>query len=137
MSNQNDTKILELKKQIQLKKEELTKQNSRFNAVTNCSIELNENRININTLQRDGLMDTLIKLNIIRLSVTDLGLENEYKISGYLVSEWMQDIKSRLEILSRKDEERKLKIMEDKLVKLLSEEKKTELEIEEIAELLK
>jgi nucleoid DNA-binding protein len=58
------------------------------------------------------------------------------EISGYLLSEWISDIKTKIEILSRKDEERNLKAMEDKLVKLLSDGKKVELELNEIESLL-
>ena len=47
------------------------------------------------------------------------------------------DIKSKLEVSGLKKEECDLKKMESKLDKLLSDDKKTELEIDEIAALLK
>lgn len=50
---------------------------------------------------------------------------------------WIKDIKSKLSVLALKREENDLKKMESKLDKLLSEDKKTELEIDEIAALLK
>lgn len=136
MTKNNDQRILQLKQQIEDKKEKLAK-SSRFSPVTNCSLELNGERINIQTLGKERALDVLVQLNIYRLSVIDLGLLDEYKLSGYLVSEWIEDIKSRVNILSRKQEEQQLKAMETKLTKLLSEEKKVELEIDEIESLLK
>lgn len=136
MNKINDQRILLLKQQIETKKEKLSK-SSRFTPVTNCSLELNGERINIQTLGKERALYVLVQLNIYRLSLVDLGLLDEYKMSGYLVSEWIEDIKSRVDILSRKQEEQQLKAMEAKLTKLLSEEKKVELEIDEIESLLK
>lgn len=135
MTNNNDQRILGLKKEIEIKKEKLSK-SSRFTPLTNCSIELNGNRYNIQALNKDGLVDLLVSLNIYKLSLQDLELLNEYKISGYLMEEWITDVKSRVYILSRKQEEQQLKAMEAKLTKLLSNEKKVELEIDEIASML-
>ena len=127
---------MELKKKIEDEKVKL-KDSTKFSPITNCSLELDGVRCNINTLQRQGLIELLIKLNIFKLSAEDLNLLQEYKLSGFLVTEWIDDVKSKLNIVSRKLEEANLKIMEDKLTKMLSDEKKTELELNEIAELLK
>jgi hypothetical protein len=136
MSNEkNDQRILQLKEQIEKKKEQLGK-SLRFSPLTNCSLELEGERYNINVLQKEQLTILLLRLNMYRISAIDLGV-NSVKISGYLLSEWISDIKAKIEILSRKDEERNLKAMEDKLVKLLSDGKKVELELNEIESLLK
>jgi hypothetical protein len=135
MSNEtNDQRILQLKKQIEEKKEQLGK-STKFIPLTNCSLELERERYNINVLQKEQLTILLLRLNMYRLSAIDLGV-NSVEISGYLLSEWISDIKTKIEILSRKDEERNLKAMEDKLVKLLSDGKKVELELNEIESLL-
>ncbi|MFB0830237.1 hypothetical protein [Brevibacillus laterosporus] len=42
--------------------------------------------------------------------------------------DWIKDLKSKLDIVRRKEEEHKLKVMETKLHQLLSNEKKVELE---------
>lgn len=136
MSNEtNDQRILQLKEQIEKKKEQLGK-SLRFTPLTNCSLELEGERYNINVLQKEQLTILLLRLNMYRLSAIDLGV-NSVEISGYLLSEWISDIKTKIEILSRKDEERNLKAMEDKLVKLLSDGKKVELELNEIESWLK
>jgi hypothetical protein len=58
-------------------------------------------------------------------------------ISGYSINDWMTDIKLKLDILSQKEEENSLKALESKLAALLSNDKKTELELSSIEKLLK
>jgi hypothetical protein len=94
-------------------------------------------RHNIQVLTREQLIALLVKLNSYLLSAKDLNILSEYIISGYFVEEWILDIKAKIEILSRKDEEKNLKAMEDKLLKLLSEGKKVELELNDIEAMLK
>jgi len=134
MSNNNDAKILKLKEQINDKRLKLDKI-KRFSPITNCSIELEGIRQNLNVLGKDQLTLLLIKLNIYRLSVLDLKI-TDYMISGYSVEDWITDVKGKLEVLTKTEEERKLKLMEERLTQLLSEEKKTELELDEIEKLL-
>jgi hypothetical protein len=136
MTNKNDLKIIELKKQIAEKKDKLNNA-KRFSPITNCSLELNEKRYNINVLTKEQLVLLMVKLNSYIISAKELGLFDDFIINGYHVEEWFTDIKTRLYILSQKEEERNLRIMESKLDKLLSDEKKTELELNEIEELLK
>lgn len=133
--SKNDERILELKKQIETKKEKLGK-TLRFTPVTNCSIEVDGVRHNIQVLGKDQLISLMVKLNAYLMSAKELEVADEYLISGFTPADWISDIKSRIEILSRKDEERLLKVMEDKLTKLLSEGKKVELEINEIESML-
>ena len=77
-----------------------------------------------------------MKLNALQLSAIDLGLLDELNISGYNISEWIEDIKNKLEALTVKQEETKLRQMEIRLTQLLSEDKKVELELEEIVKSL-
>ena len=74
-----------------------------------------------------------VKLNVTSANDLDIGLN----ISGYNISEWMADVKSKMEIFEYKKKESELKMLEAKLDKMLSDEKKTELELDEIAALLK
>ncbi|MGM1044741.1 MAG: hypothetical protein ACQEXX_01205 [Bacillota bacterium] len=135
MANLNDQKILELKKQIEEKKK-LVGKSKKFSPITNCSIELDGTRINIQTLTKEQNVYMLVKLNSYATSAKDLGVLDQYVISGYCVNDWIVDLKAKLDFMSRKDEEQKLKIMEAKLDKLLSNDKKVELEINEIADML-
>ncbi|HBG3789828.1 TPA: hypothetical protein KRH32_000108 [Clostridioides difficile] len=55
---------------------------------------------------------------------------------GYDVQDWIDDIKSKLDILTINEERSKLEEMEIKLMELLSNEKKVELEINKIESML-
>lgn len=130
----NDKRILELKEQIRLKRDKLSSI-GRFTPVTNCILDLDGNKLNIQVLKKDQLILLACKLQSYKNSAIELDLE--LVISGFSVDDWIKDIKSRIDILSVKDEELKLKQMEDKLTTLLSNEKRVELEINEIEQLLK
>lgn len=133
----NDKRIVQLKEAIVKKKEELGKV-QKFIPFTNCSLSFRGNLINIHTLNLITAQDLLIELNTIRLSVNDLGIKIEdYKLGNYNLLEWMSDIKAKMDVLKVKDEEVKLREMERTLDKLMSEAKRTELELDSIAEMLK
>ena len=134
--NKNDDRILELKKQVEDKKKELTNKKTRFVPVTNCILEMDGMTLNLNVLSENTLILLWIRLNAYRMSAADLGLD-KFEISGYDLEDWITDVKARLEVIATKREENNLKAMEAKLDKLLSEDKKTELELDSIAELLK
>jgi hypothetical protein len=133
MGAANDKKILALRNKIQEKKDKIGK--TRFVPVTNCSIELDGTRHNLQVLNNEQLTYMLIRLNALRLSMEDLGIKI-CNISGYTVQDWITDIKMKLEVLAQKTEENSLKALEIKLSTLLSEDKKTELELTSIADLL-
>ncbi|MEG1044795.1 MAG: hypothetical protein RSF81_08510 [Oscillospiraceae bacterium] len=135
-NEKNDKKILEMKSQIAIKKDELSKRKGRFIPATNCSLEMDGVRVNIQTLTKEQLQMLFIKLNMYLKSAEEFKMENCCNFSGYNVIDWMQDVQSKLKVMSFKDEENKLKIMESKLEALLSSEKKTELELDEIASML-
>jgi hypothetical protein len=136
MSNVNDVKIMELRTQIEEKKSKLKKA-KKFNPATNCSIELDGVRSNLQVLTKEQLISLMVKLNTYRLSAVDLNLLSEYTISGFKVDEWIADIKSKLEIVALREEENKLQELESKLYILLSTDKKVELEIGAIESMIK
>ena len=63
-------------------------------------------------------------------------LKEEFVISGYDVNAWLADISGKLAVITDKKKRDELKTLETKLDKMLSDEKKTELELDEIAALL-
>jgi len=130
--SKNDEKILALRTKVEEKKTKL--KTVRFQPETNCSLELFSQRYNINTLQKQGLEDLLVILNALMKSAGELKIK--YNISGYGVDAWMFDIRQRLDMIQSKEEAAELKSLEAKLEKLLSNDKKTELEIDNIAKLL-
>lgn len=134
--SKNDDRILELKKQIDEKKKLLADKNTRFVPETNCVLMMNKNSTNINVCSDEELKLLLISLNAYLMSAKDLGM-NDFEISGYSITSWIKDIKNKLEISGLKKQQADLKAMEQKLDKLLSDDKKTELELDDIAALLK
>lgn len=136
MTNNNDQKILELKKQIEEKKKKLTK-SRKFTPITNCSIEFEGTRHNIQVLGKESVLSLMIRINSYIMSAKELGILDDYQISGYKLTDWIEDLKARYAHITQKEEEQKLKSMESKLDQLLSNEKKVELEIDEIESLLK
>ncbi len=133
--NKNDDRILELKKQVENKKKEIAEKNVKFVPETNFVIEINGIKTNINVLNEKDLKSLLVILNMYRMSAVDLEM-NDFEISGYKVNQWMNDVKSKINMKTLKREETELKELESKLDKLLSDDKKTELELDSIAALL-
>lgn len=133
MATKNDKRVLQLKKIIDEKKSEL-KAVKRFTPLTNCVLNLDNQNYNLNILQLDDLKLLLVKLNMYLMSANDLDMGLD--ISGYNIAEWMSDVKTKIEIFEYKKKESELKTLEAKLDKMLSDEKKTELELDEIAALL-
>ena len=130
----NDERVLQLKKIIEDKKSEL-KAVKRFTPLTNCVLDLDGQKYNLNVLQLADLQLLLVKLNMYLMSANSLGINLE--IAGYNIAEWMADIKSKIEIFEYVKKKSELKTLETKLDNMLSDEKKTELELDEIAALLK
>lgn len=133
MATKNDERVLQLKQVIDKKKSEL-KGSKRFTPLTNCVLDLEEQKYNLNVLQLDDLQFLLVKLNMYLMSAKNLGICLE--ISGYNIEEWITDIKCKIEIFEYKKKEAELKALEVKLDKMLSNEKRTELELDEITTLL-
>lgn len=133
--NKNDERIIQLKNQIKEKKKQLD-DSLRFTPITNCSIELDEVRYNIHTLSREQLVLLLVKLYSYLHTAEFLGVADELIISGYNINNWLEDVDNKIKVVDVKTKEKDLKAMESKLNKLLSDQKKTELEIDELESLL-
>ena len=131
----NDERILKLKKEIEKKKEEIEKKDVRFIPKTNCILTLDGDTYNLHVCPVEKLKFLWVKLNMYFMSAKDLSLD--FSVSGFPVSDWINDIKNRLSILEVKSEKENLRKMEEQLDKLLSSDKRTELELDRIEGLLK
>ena len=132
----NDEKIIKLKQQIEEKRNELGKL-KKFTPITNCILELDGVTTNIQILSKEKLALLLVKLNLYKMSMENLKMSfDKIIISGYDIRDWMSDVLAKINVISYKEEEQKLKTMENKLIELLSSEKKTELAIDEIEKML-
>ena len=132
MATKNDERVLQLKKQIETKKSELSTE--KFVPMTNLVLDMEDKKYNLNVLQENELRFLMIKLNAYAMSADDL--KEELVISGYDVNAWLADICGKLGVMTNNKKRNELKALEAKLDKMLSDEKKTELELDEIAALL-
>ena len=137
MAAKNDERILLLKKQIEEKKKELGKQ-PRFCPITTCLLNYNGNRWNLHVLNSIKEINTVIVwLNTFVLSAKDLDIDCEdVVIDGFSVTDWIDDLESKKAVVEYATKKEQLTVLEKKLDKLLSDDKKTELEIDAIADLL-
>ena len=134
MAQKNDERIMQLKKKIEDKRNELAERNSRFVPITNCLLVLDKVTYNLHV---DASEMLLIKLNMIAMSAKDLDIDtSNLIISGYSLNDWITDVENNLEVQRYKKEKIDLNALEKKLTALLSEDKQTELEIDRLATLL-
>lgn len=134
MAQKNDDNIMKLKEQIQKKKEELSSLSNRVYPTTNCMLVLDRTTFNLHVDSSEWL---LVRLNAYAMSAKDLGLDlDSVQISGFTLNQWIQDVRSFLQVQKYKEEKKKLGDLEKKLDALLSDDKRTELEIDKIAAML-
>ena len=136
MATKNDERIIELKKIIEKKREELNNMHSRFAPKTNCILQLDGETYNLN-VSTQNLAYLLVKINALIKSAESLNLSAEYiTISGFSLAEWFDDIKSKKDSIDYRDKKRELATIENKLNSLLSSDKQTELQIDNLELLL-
>lgn len=133
MKTANDTKILDLKASIEKKKKEV--KNQKFQPLTSCVLTVHGETSNIHTLGYKGLELLLVEITALHMAAQALKIGN-FELCGFPIVHWIADIQSKMEIISAKEEEQKLKQMETKLSKLLSTDAQVELEISEIEKAL-
>ena len=78
-----------------------------------------------------------VQLHMYEMAASDLDMDlDEFTISGFTIDKWMHDIDTQISVLTRAEKEKKLKETENTLNKLLSDDKRTELELEALAKML-
>ena len=124
--NKNDAKIKELLKKVEDQKAGLGVK-PRISLITNGVLS----GVNLNTQNRTGLITVYSELiqhtEAFNQAIQELGEPTEeYKVGGYTVSEWKQDIKNRIEYLRWSEKKAKLDKTEAQLKALVSEELRSE-----------
>lgn len=116
---------------IRSRREKLTKELKTFVPQTNMNLELFGQRYNIHTLDKNTLkflysfLDSLHTNNVRTLGWT-------IEINAWSVDTWMDDIFSKLDQLTIREELQKLDRAENKLVTMYTPDKKNQLEFEDI-----
>jgi hypothetical protein len=129
----NDSRILQLKKQIEEKKKGLAR-SEKFVPVTHCSLDLDSTgrAVNLHTCCSVNDLSLLaVEVNAFQQSAYELGLSPT--IGGFSLQDWLTDLRAKIAVLDRQNEQNRLKALESKLHELLSPEKKTEILIDEMA----
>lgn len=132
MANINDKRIMALQTKIEEKRKEIGEKEY-FRPLTKCQIDIDGTRLNIHTLDRKQSIALLVKLNVLFQSAKELGYEEELEFNGFNIQVWMTDLQEKIRLHNKDQEQKKLNEMEKHLHKLLSDDKKVELEIEGIS----
>lgn len=136
MSNYNDTRNETLLKQIEARQQNLKK--PVVDLRTNCMLEIGGEKQNLNIMKMEKLVTTKIMVNAWRLSAIEMGMKpDDVKISGFSISDWLHDIDNKMEVAKYREEEAALESMKGKLHKLLSEDKRTSMALDDIESQLK
>lgn len=133
--NANDKRILDLKATIEEKKK-LLADSKPFKPVTNCRLTLEGREYNLHVMKKPDVLNALVKINALRMSAKDLGLETEYKYGSFSLEDWITDLKSRLAVVSHASAVADLKYLEDSLTALLTDKTKVSIEIDQLAALV-
>lgn len=141
--NKNDTRIMNLKADIQKRKEKLALSPVTFLPETNCILKLDGKNINLHTCDEDKLLSLAIDLNCKLISAASLPSPfvpetdpEKIMVSGFSIKCWMNDIYNLMQLGKHEKEVRKLNGLERELSTLLSEDVKTELRLDEIEKLI-
>lgn len=132
----HDERILKLQEQIEKAEEEALKL-KKASYITNCIILIDSEKYNLHVLNEEALIMLLIKINNYKLSAIDLGIDlDKVKFGAYSLSEWVEDIKTRINIEKNNKHLKELREAKETLNSLLSKDKKTEMKLAEIEKLL-
>lgn len=135
MSTKNDEMILQLKKKVEEQKAELAKLPRTLQSETSTVFRQDVDNLNLRVMSVEQLKLLKVKLHTYAMAAVDLGID-EITISGFSIDKWMHDINMQISVLTRAEKEKKLKETEATLNRMLSDDKRTELELQELAKIL-
>ena len=108
---------------------------------TNCVFEMNSNRINIKTLGQ--VRDVLVLANHITGLKTNwdlvnklLGTNEKFEYSSFSYDEWISDFKTRINQINITEKRKTMQQIQDGLDKLISKEKREQMELQRLNTLL-
>lgn len=137
MSTKNDEMILQLKKKVEEQKAELAKLPRTLQSETSTVFRTDAENSNLRVMSVEQLKLLKVKLHAYAMSAIDLEIGiDEVVVSGFSIDKWMHDIDMQISVLTRAEKEKKLKETEATLNRMLSDDKRTELELQELAKML-
>ena len=136
MVNKNDNRILELKKKIEQERATLKESNSRFQPITSCILEFAGQKYNLNAMSANDLLLLLSLLSVIEQANTKIAKEMQFikpaTVNGYLLAEWIIDIRKKLDQVLYREKKAKLDKLEKQLTDLLTGETQTKLKVDNL-----
>ena len=136
MVNKNDNRILELKKKIEQERATLKESNSRFQPITSCILEFAGQKYNLNAMSANDLLLLLSLLSVIEQANTKIAEETQFikpaTVNGYLLAEWITDIRKKLDQVLYREKKAKLDKLEKQLTDLLTGETQTKLKVDNL-----
>ena len=136
MVKKNDDRILELKKKIESEREALKESNSRFQPITSCILEFAGQKYNLNARSANDLLLLLSLLSVIEQANTEIAEEMQFikpaTVNGYLLTEWITDIRKKLDQVLYREKKAKLDKLEKQLTDLLTGETQTKLKVDSL-----
>lgn len=142
----NDDRVLKLKALADEKRAAIAENNVTPKYLTSKILVLDGVTYNLNVMNsmeevimlmaKIGSLATGFSMFVIGHDIDPDKFYDSFKVSGYHVDDWAEDVQTRLQQLLLKEDKALLAKIEKKLDELLSEEKKTELELDELEKLL-
>ena len=136
MVKKNDDRILELKKKIESEREALKESNSRFQPITSCILEFAGQKSNLNAMSANDLLLLLSLLSVIEQANTEIAEEMQFikpaTVNGYLLTEWIVDVRKKLDQVLYREKKAKLDKLEKQLTDLLTGETQTKLKVDNL-----
>ena len=142
---ENDDRIKQMLKKVEELEKDVAKQ-PRRTLVTNGVFphENGDMMFNLNTVNDLAVLVGAVaflksKKNFAEEAAKELGLDDVVKFSwgGYSYEDWLTDIKDRVHAITYQEKKKMLAKMKGKLNKLISSDARTEMELDEIAAMLK
>ena len=136
MVNKNDNRILELKKKIEQERATLKESNSRFQPITSCILEFAGQKYNLNAMSANDLLLLLGTLSVMEQVTTKVAEEMQFikpaTVNGYLLTEWIVDVRKKLDQVLYREKKAKLDKLEKQLTDLLTGETQTKLKVDNL-----
>ena len=136
MVNKNDNRILELKKKIEQERATLKESNGRFQPITSCILEFAGQKYNLNAMSANDLLLLLGMLSVMEQVTTKVAEEMQFikpaTVNGYLLTEWIVDVRKKLNQVLYREKKAKLNKLEKQLTDLLTGETQTKLKVDNL-----
>jgi len=140
----NDVLIKELMQKVEEQKASLGPREKvawETNGIFKFDSEVSGNFFNLNTVTDSETLAKALGFLILQeegflRACNRFGITSKYKWGGYTVEEWEKDFQTRIKVIQYDKKKKQLDETKKKLAALVSEEARTEMELEDIKKLL-